>query len=126
MKKQYLVLALGCLLWSGLAGMAHAGTTYFDVTDVPGRWFDRGAGNNIAGTQSLAIVAPGETIKFLQKSSKYGPAGNNGPSRVESRHTVTSLIWPSTASSSELIDQDTANQKDQQVSLNTPGLHGFV
>src|SRR5262245_15913196 len=126
MKKRRILLALLSILTAWGGGIAYAGTTYFDVTDVPGRWFDRGAANNIAGTQSLAIVAPGETIKFLQKSSKYGPTGNNGPSRVESFHTVTSLVWPSTASSSELIDQDKANQKDQQVTLNTPGLHVFV
>lgn len=96
MKKRRILLALLCLLvgWGG-AGMAQAGTTFFDVTDESGRWFDTGA--DVAGTRSLAIVAPGETITFLQQSSKFksGPTPTNGPSRVESRHTVTSLIWPS-------------------------------
>lgn len=130
MRKRHILALAGCLLWGGMAGMAHAGTTYFDVTDVPGRWFDRGAANNIAGTQSLAIVPPYTKIKFLQKSSKYGPLGNNGPSRVESRHTVTSLIWPSTADltgrDKEVIDQSEASQDDQEVTLRTPGLHVFV
>ena len=110
-------------LLCGTAGMAQAGTTYFDVTDEPGYWFD--TGTTIAGTRSLAIVSPGETIKFLMKSSKFGPHGP-GPSRVESRHTVTSLIWPSTATTDQLLDEDKANQDDHQVTLSTPGLHVFV
>ncbi len=113
------------LLW-GTAGMAQAGTTYFDVTDEPGRWFD--SGTDIAGTRSLAIVPStraGETITFLMKSSKFGPSGP-GPSRVESRHTVTSLIWPSNAQPNELLDEDKASQNDHSVTLSTPGLYVFV
>jgi DNA-binding beta-propeller fold protein YncE/plastocyanin len=101
-----------------------AKTTFFDVTDEAGAWFD--TGTKVAETRSLAIVGPGEKIKFLQKSSKFGPASINGASRVESRHTVTSLIWPSTANKNEQIDQPTANQDDQEVTLHTPGLHVFV
>jgi len=123
MKKQRISLALLCLLvgWGG-ASMAHA-ETFIDVTDVPGHWFDTGV--DIAGTRSLAIVAPGEKITFLQQSSKFGPSGP-GLSRVESRHTVTSLIWPSTALGPEQIDQEEANNLDHSVTLNTPGLHVFV
>src|SRR6185295_15447744 len=101
-----------------------AKTTFFDVTDEPGAWFD--TGSKVAETRSLAIVGPGEKIKFLQKSSRFGPAGINGASRVESRHTVTSLIWPSNANKNELLDQPTANQDDHEVTLHTPGLHVFV
>lgn len=125
MKYVRAALLVSGLLW-GTAGMAQAGTTYFDVTDEPGRWFD--SGTNIAGTRSLAIVAPNEKITFLMKSSKFGPHGP-GPSRVESLHTVTSLIWPSTASKedpNQLLDEDKANQDDHTVILRTPGLHVFV
>ncbi len=125
MKYARAALLVSGLLW-GTAGMAQAGTTYFDVTDEPGRWFD--SGTNIAGTRSLAIVAPNEKITFLMKSSKFGPHGP-GPSRVESLHTVTSLIWPSTASQEDpkqLLDEDKANQDDHTVTLSTPGLHVFV
>ena len=95
-----------------------ANTTYFDVTDEAGRWFDTRA--TIAGTNSLAVVAPGQHIRFLQTRSF------NGPSRVESFHTVTSLIFPGASTASERIDQPTANQDDHEVSLNTPGLYVFV
>ncbi|SRR5712692_3207339 len=50
--------------------MAHAGTTNFDLTDVPGRWFD--AGVDIARTRSLSIAAHGEVIKFRQEGSIMG------------------------------------------------------
>jgi len=125
MKKRRMLLAMLCLLvGGGLASAAHAATTYFDVTDEAGWWFD--TGTKIGETRSLAVVKRGTKIKFLQKSSKFGPAAINGASRVESRHTVTSLIWPSKANKNEQIDQPTANQDDQQVTLHTPGLHVFV
>lgn len=95
-----------------------ANTTYFDVTDESGRWFDTRA--TIAGTNSLAIVPPGHHIRFLQTRSF------NGPSRVESFHTVTSLIFPGASALSERIDQDKANKDDHEVTLNTPGLYVFV
>jgi len=95
-----------------------ANTTYFDVTDEAGRWFDTRA--TIAGTNSLAVVPPGQKIRFLQTRSF------NGPSRVESFHTVTSLIFPGASTASERIDQPTANKDDHEVTLNTPGLYVFV
>ena len=82
----------------------------FNVTDAPGYWFD--TGKQIAGTRSLAIINPNQKVRFNQI--------------VESRHTVTSLIWPSNADPSELIDQDVANTDDHVVTLKTPGLHVFV
>jgi DNA-binding beta-propeller fold protein YncE len=60
----------------------------------------------------LAIINPNQKVRFNQI--------------VESRHTVTSLIWPSTAGADERIDQDMANQDDHVVTLKTPGLHVFV
>lgn len=68
------VVLLMAGLMIGARDLASADVT-FNVTDVPGHWFD--TGNDIAGTRSLAIIAPGETVNFLQ-------VGN-----VESRHTVT-------------------------------------
>jgi hypothetical protein len=95
-----------------------ANTTYFDVTDEGGLWFDTRV--KIAGTNSLAIVPPGHHIQFLQTRSF------SGPSRVESLHTVTSLIFPGASTASERIDQPTANKDDHEVTLNTPGLYVFV
>jgi len=94
------------------------GVTYFDVTDEAGRWFDTGV--EIGKTRSLAVVQAGAKVKFLQTRSI------NGPSRVESFHTVTSLIYPGNSKPSEIIDQATANKDDHEVTLDTPGLHVFV
>jgi hypothetical protein len=91
------------------------------VTDEPGHWFD--TGKLIAGTTSLAVVKPGDKVAFLQTKSINGP---NGQSRVESFHTVTSLIWPGNAKPTEIIDQPAANKDDHEVTLDTPGLHVFV
>jgi DNA-binding beta-propeller fold protein YncE/plastocyanin len=132
--KKYGILGAALCLVVGLSGcsksdnapppQAQGKTTFFDVTDEAGWWFD--SGTKIGETRSLAVVDRGTKIKFLQKSSKFGPAAINGASRVESLHTVTSLIWPSTANKNEQIDQPTANQDDQEVTLHTPGLHVFV
>jgi plastocyanin len=96
----------------------------FDVTDEAGHWFD--TGTPVAGTRSLAIVKPGDKVAFLQTKSIHGPNGVNGPSRVESFHTVTSLIWPDAATAAERIDQDKANKDDHEVTLKAPGLYVFV
>jgi hypothetical protein len=109
------ILAVGALL-CGASDLAIAADVTFKVTDVPGHWFDTGV--EIAGTRSLAIVTPGTTIKFQQNI--------NGVPVAESRHTVTSLIWPSTAGPTEKIDQDAANQDNHQVTLTTPGLYVYV
>jgi DNA-binding beta-propeller fold protein YncE len=109
MKSLRVILMAAGLLY-GASDLALAKTVNFTVNDVPGRWFDTGVG--IAGTRSLAIIAPGDTVTFNQK--------------VESRHTVTSLIWPSDAKPEELIDQPAANQDSHQVTLTTPGLYVFV
>ena len=103
-----LLMAVGLLY--GASDLALAKDVTFTVNDVPGHWFDTGV--DIAGTRSLAIIAPGDMVKFKQD--------------VESRHTVTSLIWPSNAKSEELIDQDAANVNNHHVKLATPGLYVFV
>lgn len=132
--KRHLSLGAALCLAAGVAGcsgddpappaanpfppLSTANTTYFDVTDEAGRWFD--TRTTIAGTNSLAVVPPGQKIRFLQTRSFAGP------SRVESFHTVTSLIFPGTSQPSERIDQPTANKNDHEVTLTTPGLHVFV
>ncbi len=97
----------------------------FDVTDEAGYWFDTGT-TLPGGSRSLAIVKPGDRVRFLQTKSQNGPNGSNAPSRVEAFHTVTSLIWPVDATPAERLDQDKANQDDHDVVLRTPGLHVFV
>jgi hypothetical protein len=118
----YTRLLLAAGLMSGLmygasdVALAANNDVTFKVTDVPGYWYDTGV--DIAGTRSLAIVAPGTTINFLQNIQ--------GEPIAEARHTVTSLLWPSTAKSGELIDQDAANQDNHHVTLKTPGLYVYV
>ena len=113
MKYMRMVLLMAGLM-VGATDLALAATVKFTLNDIPGRWFD--AGVNIAGTRSLAIIAPGDTVLFNQY--------------VESRHTVTSLIWPSNATEFAagrgVIDQDAANTDNHSVVLNTPGLYVFV
>jgi hypothetical protein len=121
MKSLRVVLMAVGLLY-GASDLALAKDATFKVTDVPGYWFDTGAdipgvpgvpnASGVLGTRSLAIIAPGDMVKFKQD--------------VESRHTVTSLIWPSNAKPEELIDQDTANVNNHHVKLHTPGFYAFV
>lgn len=110
-----LPLVMGLML--GTAQLAFADVT-FTVNDTPGRWFDTGT-TLPGGTRSLAIIKKGETVHFNQTV-----AGD--PRNVESKHTVTSLIWPTGAGAGELIDQATANQANHSVTLNTEGLFVFV
>lgn len=42
----------------------------FNVTDIPGHWFD--TGKQIAGTRSLAIIKPGDKVTFIQNDKKMG------------------------------------------------------
>jgi DNA-binding beta-propeller fold protein YncE len=110
-----LPLAAGLLL--GASQLAVAANQTFVVNDTPGHWFDAGPAWDLGGTRSLVVVNPGDTVYFTQTV---------GPKAVESRHTVTSLIWPAGSNPSELLDQDSANMNDHQVQLTTTGLHVFV
>lgn len=111
-----LSLVLG-LLWVSISHPAVAANQTFVVNDEPGHWFDAGPAWDLGGTRSLVVVNPGDTVFFTQTV---------GPKAVESRHTVTSLIWPAGSYVSEQIDQDSANMENHQVTLQTPGLHVFV
>ncbi len=131
--KRYVSVGAALCLAAGIAGCsgedaappnpgaepAAAAAVNFRVTDIPGHFFDLdGMTNPHKATRSLAIVPRGSKIKFWQDI--------NGVKVAESKHTVTSLVWPSTASVSERIDQATANQANHSVTLHTPGLHVFV
>lgn len=114
--KSIRVLPLVAGLMLGAGNLAFAAEATFKVTDTPGYWFD--TGNDIAGTRSLAIINPGDTVHFIQR--------NGEPRDVESKHTVTSLIWPAPALATEKIDQEAANTANHHVTLTTPGLYVFV
>lgn len=134
--KRYVSLGAALCFAAGLAGckgddapppnpgQGPKAAVTFDVTDEAGHWFDTGTA--VGPTRSLAVVKPGDRVRFLQTRSEHGPGGANGPSRVESLHTVTSLIWPADAEPAERIDQDKANKNDHDVVLRAKGLHVFV
>lgn len=80
----------------------------FDVTDIPGHWFD--TGNNIAGTRSLAVASPDVEVKFRGDSNTV--------------HTYTSLLYPTGAAN---MPFNTEPQKgSEEVVLETPGLYVFT
>lgn len=111
------VLPIIAGLMLGASQLAFAANQTFVVNDTPGHWFDAGPAWDLGGTRSLVVVNPGDTVFFTQ---------TQGPKAVESRHTVTSLIWPAGSQASEQIDQPSANMDNHQVTLQTPGLHVFV
>jgi DNA-binding beta-propeller fold protein YncE len=84
---------------------------HFETTDDPGSWFRNEAGP-IAGTQSLAVISPGERVLFTMEETN-------------TVHTVTSLLWP-TGAQNMPFDQNTAFQGNTEVTLEDPGLYVFV
>lgn len=112
-----LLTAVGLLY--GASDWAAAAEVNFKVTDIPGHFFDLdGMDNPYKATRSLAIVPPGTKINFWQDIG--------GVKVAESKHTVTSLLWPSTALPGERIDQVSANQDNHDVTLTTPGLYVYL
>jgi DNA-binding beta-propeller fold protein YncE len=94
-----------------MAAMADDNTVTFLRTDQPGSWFKNVAGP-IAGTQSLAVAAPGVQVRFKGDSNAV--------------HTVTSLIFP-TGATGMPFDSGTLQNDDQvRVTLKTPGLYVFT
>ncbi len=83
----------------------------FQLTDNPGNWFD--AGSDIAGTRSLVVAQPGDTVRFV-----VGNATNTV-------HTASSLLWP-TGAAGMPFDQPQAYRGNEEVQLTTPGLYVFV
>lgn len=81
----------------------------FALTDEPGPWFKSSAGA-IGGTRSLAVVRPGDEVKFTGRSNTV--------------HTVTSLIFPTGA---RRMPFDTPASKGTVATvLDTPGLYVFT
>lgn len=110
-------LAVGLLL--GASQLVFADVT-FTVNDTPGHWFDTGA--DIPGTthtRSLGIIHPGGKVRFTQTV---------GPMAVESRHTITNLVWPKGATEpvGPMGLDDPANMSDWEVTLTTPGLYVWL
>lgn len=92
-----------------LSAQAASAAVEFDITDDPGAWFKNTAGP-IGGTQSLAIVNPGDEVKFGGRSHTV--------------HTVSSLLWPTGADG---MPFETDPMKGSvSVVLETPGLYVFV
>jgi DNA-binding beta-propeller fold protein YncE/plastocyanin len=90
---------------------AHAASAAveFELTDDPGTWFTNTAGP-IGGTESLAVVNPGDEVKFGGRSHTV--------------HTVTSLLWPTGA---EGMPFETDPMKGSvSVDVETPGLYVFL
>lgn len=81
----------------------------FDTTDQPGPWF-----NNTASGGSLAIVKPGETVRFIVGSS------------TNTVHTVTSLLWPTNATDMPTDQENAFNPGTVDITLSDPGLYVFV
>lgn len=100
------VLLLGGVI---LAGPSIAGAVEFKITDEPGRWFKNTEGA-IGGTHSLAVVRPGDRIKFSHGSSN-------------TVHTATSLIFPTGAARMPFDTEVDDGGFDLTVS--TPGLYVF-
>jgi DNA-binding beta-propeller fold protein YncE len=112
------LIAAGLMYGASDLALAEPKTVNFDVTDIPGYWFDTGS-TLPGGTRSLHIINPGDTVTFTQNSATSGRTS-------ESLHTVTSLIFPAAAVDSEKLAQPAANDANHHVILKTPGLYVFV
>src|SRR5262245_46362254 len=89
-------------------------STVHDVhlTDNPGNWFDTGV--NIAGSRSLLVVPPGDTINFIIAKPL-----------TQTVHTVSSWAFPTGAANMPL-ELDHAITGSVPVTLTTPGLYLFA
>ena len=102
---------------TGLAGdtaahQSRASVTHtFQLTDNPGNWFD--TGTSIAGTRSLVVARPGDTIRF------------NVGAETNTVHTASSLLYP-TGAAHMPFDQPQAYGGVEEVRVTTPGLYVFL
>lgn len=109
-----LLVALGLVLPLGVANEALTASAkdnrvIFELTDEPAHWFKNTAGS-IGGTQSLAVIRPGDEVRFTGKSNTV--------------HTITSLIFPTGATG---MPFDTEAMKGTvTIVLKTPGLYVFT
>jgi DNA-binding beta-propeller fold protein YncE len=107
----FAALALALMIVLPLAAQADDNTVTFLRTDQPGSWFKNVAGP-IAGTQSLAVAAPGVQVRFKGDSNAV--------------HTVTSLIFPTSAAGMPFDSGTLQNNQQVKVTLKTPGLYVFT
>jgi hypothetical protein len=123
-----LPLAAGLLLGASQVAFAWPSSETFIVNDTPAHWFDAGSGWNIQnlGGRSLAVLepAPGDPLKQV----KVHFTQTVGPMAVESRHTITNLVWPKGAKEpvGPMGLYDPANMDDWHVTLTTPGLYVWL
>ncbi|HKF17627.1 MAG TPA: beta-propeller fold lactonase family protein [Candidatus Dormibacteraeota bacterium] len=82
------------------------------LTDNPGNWFDTGV--TIAGTRSLLVVPPGDTINFIIQKPL-----------TQTVHTVSTLAFP-TGAANMPFELSPAFTGSVQVTLTTPGLYVFL
>src|SRR5262245_34928700 len=120
--------AVALLAWSLLGTVPASQATYgntvkFIATDEPGPWFkcvgNYGCVN--AGSQSLAVIAPGDTVQIDNGQG----TNNGGRDTTNSDHTFTSLLWP-TGAENMPFDQTSAFRGTRHVQLKAPGLYVFV
>ena len=125
--------AVVLLAWSflGTVPASQAATAVkFIATDEPGSWFKcaattgsgGGPGCLEAGSKSLAILLPGDTVQI---DNGLGTA-NTGVDTTNTVHTFTSLLYPTGAFSAP-FDQPAAFRGSlPPLTLNDPGLYVFV
>lgn len=120
--------AVALLAWSLVgtvpASQANDGNTVkFISTDEPGSGFKcvgtYGCVN--AGSQSLAVIAPGDMVEINNGQG----INNRDTDTTNTVHTFTSLLWPEGAENMP-FDQKSAFRGTRHVRLQTPGLYVFV
>ena len=117
--------AVALLAWSffGTVPASQAATVNFLSTDEPGPWYKCvGAGCVPAGTQSLAVIAPGDTVKIDNGTGTT----NTGVDTTNTVHTFTSLLYPTGAANMPFDQPEGAFRGTRSVTLQTPGLYVFV
>jgi len=126
--------AAALLAWSLLgtvpASQATGGNTVkFIATDEPGPWYKcvSSYGCTDAGSKSLAIIKPGDTVQIDNGRG----IRNEGVDTTNTVHTFTSLLWPvksdgSNANNMPFDQPEGAFRGTRSVRLTTPGLYVFV
>ena len=126
-QSQAVIGAIAVLAWSLLAAIPDsqaASTVKFISTDEPGPWYKCVGtyGCVDAGSKSLAIIAPGDTVQIDNGSG----IANVGTDTTNTVHTFTSLIYPTGAANMPFDQPEGAFRGTRSVQLNTPGLYVFV
>jgi DNA-binding beta-propeller fold protein YncE len=140
MRKRFIIQsaigAVALLAWSLLvtvpASQATGNTVKFIATDEPGPWFkcdvrNEGYGCVDAGSKSLAIIKPGDTVQIDMGRG----TSNTKVNSTNTVHTFTSLLWPvksdgSNANNMPFDQPEGAFRGTRSVRLTTPGLYVFV